>query len=167
MLDVLVKIKETYTKIVLSLCAVVCFLILGVNFVQVIVRYFTSASFTITEDLTIFGMLWIMALGLSVGCMHHDHLVINVIDSIVSEKTLKIILFIEDFILFAFGIFMVYVGYLAAALNKGFVQSMLGIDEVHKYIPIIIGGILCSLGCVECILEQICLWKKGKKEVGK
>ena len=165
MLDVLVKIKETYTKIVVSICAAISFAILGVNFAQVIVRYLSSVSFTITEDLTVFGMLWMMALGLSVGCMYHDHLVINVIDSIVSEKTLKIILFVEDFVLFAFGIFMAYVGYLAAVLNKGFVQSMLGIDEVHKYVPVIVGGVFCSLGCVECILEQICIWKKEKKEV--
>lgn len=164
MLDVLVKIKETYTKIVISACAVVSFVILGVNFVQVIVRYLTSISFTITEDLTIFGMLWMMATGLSVGCMHHDHLVINVLDSIVSEKTLKVVLFVEDIILVVFGIFMAYVGFLAAKLNKGFVQSMLGIDEVHKYVPVIAGGILCSLGCIECLLEQICRWRKEKKE---
>ena len=164
MLEVLVKIKESYKKIVLGFCAIVSFLILGVNFVQVIVRYFTSISFTITEDLTIFGMLWMMSLGLGVGCLYHDHLIINVIDSMVSEKTLKKILFVEDFVMFAFGIFLAFVGYEAAVLNKGFVQSMLGIDEVHKYTPVIVGGILTSLSCIECILEQICIWNKEKKE---
>lgn len=167
MLKTIEKIKSTWTKIVVSFSTVVAISILMVNFAQVIVRYLTSISFTITDDLTVHGMLWMMGLGLSVACFYHEHLVINVIDSLVSEKTLKKILFGIDILLIFFGIFLSVVGIMAGKINKGFVQSMLGIDEVWRYVPVMVGGFTMSVACILNVIEQILIWKEEKKEVKK
>ena len=60
---------------------------------------------------------------------------------------------------------MTWVGILSANANKGFVQSMLGIDEFHRYMPVIVGGILTFFAAVECVVEQVLRWNSEKKEV--
>ncbi len=165
MLQKLEKFKNVYTKIIVIICAVICTVILLVDVFQVLSRYVINAGFVFAEDVAVFGMLWMMALGISIGTINHEHLLINVIDSIVSEKTKKIIMFAVDIVLIIAGVMMTWVGILSANANKGFVQSMLGIDEFHRYVPVIVGGVLTFIAAIECVVEQMIRWKSEKKEV--
>lgn len=165
MLQKLEKFKSIYTRIVVAICAVICTVILLVDVFQVLSRYVINAGFVFAEDVAVFGMLWMMALGISIGTINHEHLLINIIDSIISPKTKKIVVFAVDIVLVVAGIMMTWVGILSANANKGFVQSMLGIDEYYRYLPVIVGGILTVIAAVECVVEQILRWKSEKKEV--
>lgn len=163
MLEKLLKAKDVYTKILVSICAVICTTILIMFIIQCFMRYVFDVAFVYTEDVAVIGLLWNMALGISLGTLHHEHLLINVIDSIVSKKTLNKILFVEDFIIFFFGILMIIFGNKSLQMNRGFTQSMIGFDESFRYIPVLVGGALTSLAAAECILEQILVWKKEKE----
>ena len=165
MLQKLEKFKSIYTRIVVAICAVICTVILLVDVFQVLSRYVINAGFVFAEDVAVFGMLWMMALGISIGTINHEHLLINIIDSIISPKTKKIVVFAVDIVLVVAGIMMTWVGILSANANKGFVQSMLGIDEYYRYLPVIVGGILTVIAAIECVVEQILRWKSEKKEV--
>ena len=165
MLQKLEKFKSIYTKIFVAICAVICIVILLVDVFQVLSRYVINAGFVFAEDVSVFGMLWMMALGISIGTINHEHLLINIIDSIINPKTKKIVMFAVDIVLIVAGIMMTWVGILSANANKGFVQSMLGIDEFHRYMPVIVGGVLTVVAAVECVVEQILRWKSEKKEV--
>lgn len=165
MLQKLEKFKSIYTKIVVAICAIICIVILLVDVFQVLSRYIINAGFVFAEDVAVFGMLWMMALGISIGTINHEHLLINIIDSIVSAKGKKIVMFIVDIVLILAGVMMVWVGILSANANKGFVQSMLGIDEFHRYVPVFVGGALTIIAAIECVVEQILRWKSEKKEV--
>ena len=145
--------------------ASVCTVILLVDVFQVLSRYVINAGFVFAEDVAVFGMLWMMALGISIGTINHEHLLINIIDSIISPKAKKIVMFAVDIVLIVAGIMMTWVGILSANANKGFVQSMLGIDEFHRYMPVIVGGILTFFAAVECVVEQVLRWNSEKKEV--
>ena len=165
MLQKLEKFKNIYTKIIVIICAVICTVILLVDVFQVLSRYVINAGFVFAEDVAVFGMLWVMALGISIGTINHEHLLINIIDSIVSAKGKRLIMFIVDIILILAGVMMTWVGVLSANANKGFVQSMLGIDEFHRYVPVIAGGVLTVIAAIECVIEQILRWKSETKEV--
>ena len=165
MLQKLEEFKSIYTRIVVAICAVICTVILLVDVFQVLSRYVINAGFVFAEDVAVFGMLWMMALGISIGTINHEHLLINIIDSIISPKTKKIVVFAVDIVLVVAGIMMTWVGILSANANKGFVQSMLGIDEYYRYLPVIVGGILTVIAAIECVVEQILRWKSEKKEV--
>ena len=167
MLQKLEKFKNIYTKVIVAICAIICIVILLVDVFQVLSRYVINAGFVFAEDVSVFGMLWMMALGISIGTINHEHLLINIIDSIVSAKGKRIVMFIVDIVLILAGIMMTWVGVLSANANKGFVQSMLGIDEFHRYMPVIVGGALTVIAAIECVAEQILRWKSEKKEVTK
>ena len=165
MLQKLEKFKSIYTRIFVAICALICLVILLVDVFQVLSRYVINAGFVFAEDVSVFGMLWMMALGISIGTINHEHLLINIIDSIISPKAKKVVMFAVDIVLIVAGVMMTWVGILSANANKGFVQSMLGIDEFYRYLPVIVGGILTILAASECVLEQILRWKSEKKEV--
>ncbi len=165
MLQKLEKFKNIYTKIIVIVCAVICTVILLVDVFQVLSRYIINAGFVFAEEVAVFGMLWVMALGISIGTINHEHLLINIIDSIVSKKGKQIVMFVVDVILIVAGVMMTWVGFLSANANKGFVQSMLGIDEFHRYVPVIVGGVLTVIAAIECVVEQILRWKSADKEV--
>jgi len=157
------KGKKLYTDAICSFCAILCTVILVMNVVNVIIRYLTDASFVYTEDVTVISMLWIMGLGISVGWMNREHLLINVIDNFLNEKGMAILLFIQDILGVGAGVMMVILGRMAQKLNTGFVQSVIGFDESFRYIPVLVGGVLLSLSALVCVIEQILVWS-GKEE---
>ena len=169
MLEKLRKIKGVYTHITVGFCAVICWVILLSFALQVVCRYLFNISFYFTEDVTVIGMLWIMGVGISIGTLQHDHLLINVIDSLLSESARTKLTFAIDILLTLFGVAMVYFGNLSLQANKGFTQSVLGFDEAFRYLPVVVGGVLTVLAGIECIAEQVLVWKhggeNGKKEV--
>ena len=161
MLTVLQKIKKIYTDIIVWLCAAVCMVILGINVVNVILRYLTDASFIYTEDVTVMGMLWIMGVGVSVGWWNREHLLINIIDSFLPPKALEILMFVLDFVGVGAGVLMFNLGRMTAAINKGLKTSLIGFDESLRYWPVIVGGAMLTVAAACCIVEQILKWKQG------
>ena len=165
MLQKLEKFKNIYTKIIVIICAVICTVILLVDVFQVLSRYVINAGFVFAEDVSVFGMLWVMALGISIGTINHEHLLINIIDSIVSKKGKQIVMFVVD-VTGSMGDELDYLKTeLADVINRIAVQSMLGIDEFHRYVPVIVGGVLTVIAAIECVVEQILRWKSADKEV--
>lgn len=164
MLETLRKFKKTYTTVLVAICAVICFVILAMNVIQCILRYLTDASFYYSEDVTVFGMLWIMGLGISIGWMNREHLLINLIDRFISDRGMEILLFMLDFIGVAVGVAMTYFGRLSQIMNTGLVMSVVGVDESFRYWPLIVGGVLNAIAATVCIIEQILVWREEAKQ---
>ncbi len=162
MLPALQKFKKIYTDVIVWICAALCLGILLLNFVNVIMRYVTNGAFIYTEDITVISMLWIMGLGVSVGWMNREHLLINIIDNVLSPKGKERLLFALDFVGVATGAGMVYLGRITQKINTGLTQSVIGFDESFRYWPVIVGGGLLVMACIVCIVTQILEWKGGK-----
>ena len=164
MLNKLRAFRKWYTTITVGICATICFVILGMNVVQLVMRYVIDKAFTYTEDITILGMLWMMSLGISIGCLNHEHLLINIIDNIIRPENRTKLIFAEDILMIGVGVAMVILGNLSLQMNKGFTQSMIGFDESFRYLPVVVGGVLTSLVSIENVWEQILVWKEAKKK---
>ena len=164
MLSKLRKFKKLYTDTIVWICAGICLVILALNFYNVIARYALGGAFIYTEDVTVLGMLWIMGLGIGVGWINCEHLLINIIDGILKGKAFEILLFILDIIGMGAGFAMIYLGNITAQVNKGLTQSAVGFDESVRYWPVMVGGGLVIIAAVERIAEQIILWKGGNTQ---
>lgn len=164
MLSILQRFKKIYTDIIVWICAMLCLGILLLNFYNVLARYLLGGAFVYTEDITVMGMLWIMGLGVGVGWMNREHLLINLIDNILKPRGKEILLFVLDFVGLGAGFGMVYLGRITQAINKGLTQSTIGFDESFRYWPVVVGGVLLVIAAAECIAEQILKWNKGGKK---
>ena len=164
MLTALKRFKKLFTDTLVSICAALCTVILVINVVNVVVRYLTSASFTYTEDITVISMLWIMGLGVSVGWINREHLLINLIDQFLSPRGMERLLLFQDIVGVAAGVAMIWLGRMSQAANTGFVQSVIGFDESFRYWPVLVGGGLLIVAALECIAERLAEWKEGGAE---
>ena len=163
MLSALQKFKKIFTDVIVWICAVICLGILALNFYNVIARYLLGGAFIYTEDITVIGMLWIMGLGVSVGWINREHLLINLIDNFLKPKGMEILMFVLDIVGIGAGIGMVYLGRITQSINKGLTQSTIGFDETFRYWPVIIGGVLLVIAAAECVAEQLVKWHQGGK----
>ena len=163
MLSALQKFKKIFTDVIVWICAVICLGILALNFYNVIARYLLGGAFIYTEDITVIGMLWIMGLGVSVGWMNREHLLISLIDSILKPKAMEILMFVLDIVGIGAGIGMVYLGRITQSINKGLTQSAIGFDESFRYWPVIVGGVLLIIAAIEGVAEQLVKWCQGGK----
>lgn len=164
MLSALQKFKKIYTDVIVWICAVLCMAILLLNFYNVIARYVLGGAFIYTEDITVISMLWIMGLGVSVGWMNREHLLINLIDRILKPRGMEILLFALDILGIGVGAGMFYLGRITQAVNKGLTQSVIGFDESFRYWPVVVGGVLLLFAAAECVAEQILKWIEGGKK---
>ncbi len=164
MIEKIEKAKEIYTRIVVGISAVICMIILLTYLGNVCIRYFTKWAFKYTEDITVIGMLWIMCLGLSVGWINREHLVINVIDKFLHARGMKILNLFLDILGVVGGIVITYFSFLSKKFNTGFVQSVIGFDESFRYWPLIVGGILLSITSLASVVSTVLVWKEGKND---
>lgn len=164
MLSALQRFKKIYTDIIVWICAVLCLGILLLNFYNVLARYILGGAFIYTEDITVIGMLWIMGMGVGAGWINREHLLINLIDNILTPKGKELLLFVLDLIGLGSGFMMVYMGRITQILNTGFTQSAIGFDESFRYWPVIVGGVLLVVAAAECVAEQILKWIEGGKK---
>lgn len=164
MLSALQRFKKIYTDIIVWICAVLCLGILLLNFYNVLARYLLGGAFIYTEDITVIGMLWIMGMGVGAGWINREHLLINLIDNILTPKGKELLLFVLDLIGLGSGFMMVYMGRITQILNTGFTQSAIGFDESFRYWPVIVGGVLLVVAAAECVAEQILKWIEGGKK---
>jgi len=164
MLSALQRFKKIYTEIIVWICAALCLGILLLNFYNVLARYILGGAFIYTEDITVIGMLWIMGMGVGAGWINREHLLINLIDNILTPKGKELLLFVLDIIGLGAGFMMVYMGRITQILNTGFTQSAIGFDESFRYWPVIVGGVLLVVAAAECVAEQILKWIEGGKK---
>ncbi len=65
----------------------------------------------------------------------------------------------------AFGIILIIAGIKTTKANTGYKFSILGFDEMWRYIPIIIEGVLLIIGEVIITIEDLLDLKEGKEIV--
>lgn len=114
----------------------------GINILQVVTRYFVAVTITWAEDITIYALHWIVAFSIPLLWITKDHMIMDIVDMWFSAKLLRALDIAIQCIGIAVGLALAKKSWSAAMVNKGYVLSTLGYDEMWKYIPYVVGGIL-------------------------
>lgn len=114
----------------------------GINILQVVTRYFIAVTITWAEDITIYALHWIVAFSIPLLWITKDHMIMDIVDMWFSAKLLRALDIAIQCIGIAVGAALAKKSWSAAMVNKGYVLSTLGYDEMWKYIPYVVGGIL-------------------------
>lgn len=120
----------------------------GINILQVVTRYFVAVTITWAEDITIYALHWIVAFSMPLLWITKEHMIMDIVDMWFSPKALKILNVIIELIGICVGLALAKKSWSAAMVNKGYVLSTLGYDEMWKYIPYVVGGILLAAAAV-------------------
>ena len=125
------------------------------NILQVVTRYFVSVTILWVEDVSIVCMSWMVAAAVPLLWLMKAHMVMDVADSFLPKKVLKIFDMLLQFIGIGIGIGLVYVSCICIRVNRGFVVSVAGFDEMWRYVPLLFCGIFLTVAAVIKALEYI------------
>lgn len=117
------------------------------NFVQMVTRYFISVTVVWVEDFSVLGLYWLFSLGVPMAWLVGAHMEMNILEKVMSDAFKRVILYLTQAAGIAIGVLFIRAGKRAFVLNKGRVMSIMGFDEMWRYIPLIVCGIL-MIACV-------------------
>lgn len=153
------KINAIISKI-LSFLMIVLFIWMIVAFsIQVFARYIFSAGFTWTEELTRYGMIWMVFLGAAWIIVNSDHVKVTILEDAFKGQSRKILMIIQDIFGLIFVAAIFYFSFSQLSIAARGVSANTGISNVVQYMVFPISMILSAWGYITRIVMRI-----GKKE---
>jgi len=122
---------------------------------QVFWRYVLNDSLQWTEPAAVMIMGWFIFLGAAVGIREGYHLSFDVLLYFLPERARLWLHTVSDLVVIAFGIGMAYYGSELAAKTAGNKVPGLGVSGAFDFLPIVVGGVLLVLFCIERIARRI------------
>lgn len=123
-------------------------------FAQVFVRYVLNDSLQWAEPASVMIMGWFIFLGAAVGVREGYHLSFDVLLFILPARATPWLHTISDVVVAAFGFGMAYFGSQLAAAAADDQMPGLGFSRGFEFVPLMAGGVLLVLFCVERILRR-------------
>ncbi|MBU1176791.1 MAG: TRAP transporter small permease [Alphaproteobacteria bacterium] len=125
-------------------------------------RYVLHSTPSWGEALSVAFMGWFIFLGAAVGVYERTHLGFDVLIYAVPKRGKAVLRTISDLAVLAFGIGMVYFGYLLADKTWDAIRPTLGIPDGFRYVPLVLGGILVCLFTLKHMLARFAGMEEGE-----
>lgn len=133
-----------------------------INVLQVITRYFVAVTIIWVEDASVYALHWIIAGAMPMLWLSRSHMIMDVADTWFSAKILKMLDFLTQLSGLLFGLIFAWKSYCAVVVNRGYILSVLGYDEMWKYVPYVVAG--CLLSCAAAInIAEVFMDKKAER----
>lgn len=126
-----------------------------VNFIQMLTRYFINISVSWVEDFSILGLYWLFGLGVPLAWIAGGHMEMNILENLMSRKFKLVISYITQVFGVVMGVVYIVTGMRSLMLNKGYVMSIMGFDEMWRYVPVVVCGVLLILASIFNFAELI------------
>jgi len=121
---------------------------------QVFTRYVLNWSNAWTEPAAVMLMSWFIFLGSAVGIRENYHLGFDVLLYVLPKGGKKYLRTISDLVVLAFAVGMIVYGMQLVMLSWAARMPTLGVPEGTKYLPVVVGGVLIVLFCIERLVVR-------------
>lgn len=149
------KINVIISK-VLSFLMIVLFIWMIIAFsIQVFARYIFSAGFTWTEELTRYGMIWMVFLGAAWIIFNSDHVKVTILEDAFKGKSKKILMVIQDIFGLIFVAAIFYFSFSQLSIAARGVSANTGLSNMVQYMVFPVSMILSAWGYITRIVFQI------------
>lgn len=128
---------------------------------QVIGRYLLNDTPVWTEPVALMLVLYITALAVAVGVRDAGHLGLESFVALLPEKAQRVAELLIQLLVALFAVLMAASGWEWMELKWSEPKPILGVPEALDYLPLLIGGGLILLFCVE---HLIALWRNEAVE---
>ena len=133
------------------------------NIIQIVTRYFISYQVMWVEDVSIFGLYWIFAFGMPMAWIIGAHLDMNAFENLMSAGFKRFLWLIQQIVGIGAGIGLIYTGKCCIDANKGFIMSIIGVDEMWRYVPLVVAGVLLLIAIALLLAKAIVDKSQGKE----
>lgn len=158
----LYKIEKKLSNIMQYSLAIMLIIVVSLAVLQVLTRYFISVSIIWIEEVSIIALSWMACIGTPWMWLKNEHISMDVMNNILSEKVIQIMDIIINLFAIAMGFGLIKVGTKAIVVNKGFVLSLIRYDESYRYYPLVLCGILWIICAAINIVKEYVKNKEAK-----
>ena len=155
-MDTLLKVQKILCTIFKTIMAILLFTMVALATLQVVTRYFVAVTIIWVEELSIYIMTWMCAIGIAwVWLEDNTHIRMDIMDNLVSRKTIRYMDAGIDAFTAVMSIAAIRIGIRTWKVNHGLVMSVINLDEGDRYIPVIVGGVLLLIASVIMLIKHI------------
>lgn len=164
---------ERYWKIKNGICtgmkwimAACLFTLVLLATLQVLTRYFIAVTIIWVEEVSIYLMSWMCAIGAAwIWLENCGHIKMDVLDNVLPKKALRCMDVGIDLVTAVVGVAVTRIGIRTWTVNHGMMMSVINLDEGDRYIPVIAGGALLTFAALFMMIQHIYILI-GKEENG-
>lgn len=149
------KVRDKIVYVIELVLGVLIAAMIATNFIQMLTRYFINMTVTWVEDFSVLGLYWCFALGTPMAWLLSAHMEMNILDKILPKTFKRVLAYLTQVAGFCVAILFIRAGMRSIKLNKGYVMSIIGFDEMWRYIPVVVCGVLLILAVIFRTVEMI------------
>lgn len=131
--------------------------------VQVITRKLFNFVFFWSEEVTLLLLAWFAFMGIAIGCREHLHLAMDVLESFLSEKSLKKLDILIQVVTFIFGVYLIIYGWQFTSLMSESTLPATKLPNSTLYIVMPLTGVMI---CAYTFLQLIGIDTRRHKNLG-
>ena len=162
MREALRKANNAICKVSGALISLIIVALILLNITQMITRYFISFTFTWAEEVSIMVLLYMTAIGAPWVVLRRGHLKMDATEKLLTPRMKVIAHWGLHALLFMMSIVFIYSGWMTMKANQGYTMSVLRFDEVWRYVPLFLEGILMLIAEIITFLEDIIDLREGR-----
>lgn len=151
------KVNEYFTMTMMVLMVVVVFM-------QILSRAVIGSSFTWTEEVARFFMIWVIFLGSAIAFRYGSHISIEAVYNLLSLRWKKIMHVLLTLVCLAFCYFLITKGFVLTQKSFTNLSPALGIPMGYVYMIMPISGIIMAANAVDMLVQFLTTGEKPKGE---
>ncbi len=134
---------------------ILCILLTGVVFFQVLFRYALHAPLAWSEEFAMFLFQWCSFIGAAIAVRHRIHYALDLITKRLSSRWKLATQILSSVAIFIFAYLMVHMGIGMMGITLAQTYPVLGISVAYAYLAIVISGALMILYQIPFFTRQI------------
>ncbi len=162
-MNVINSISKWITKILSIMLVVIFGAITIIYFMQVFVRYVLNMGFTWTEEISRYGMIWLIFLGVGWIVLNDEHIKVSVIEDALKGVPQNVLRIIQDIFCLAFAVMVFIFSFSQLKICSLSVSANTGISNIVPYIVIPIGMVVRAWGYI----ARLITWFVDPKSMAK
>lgn len=149
------RVESKIAKALMSIIAMGLFSLTVLAVLQVVTRYFVDVTIIWIEEVSIYILSWMAAVGVPWMWLKEGHIRMDVLNVYLPQTILYGMDLFINLMGIVMGIALVRTGWITIGVNKGYTLSIIGIDEGFRYYPLVFCGALFSVCAALKLAEQL------------
>lgn len=148
------KLISILNKVVMEICIIILFALVGILFMQVILRYYFHNPLSWPDEMARFLLIWITFLGAAIAFGYNGHLGINYFVNKFPKKIRNVVLFSIHIAIIFFLIIAFISSLKAVQISFRVSLTSLPLSWGHAFISFPVGTILGLLFYIDTIIRK-------------
>lgn len=149
------KVMDKFDAVLMYAVAAMLMALVILATVQVFTRYFIAVQIIWIEEVSIYIVTWIAALGMPWIWLRQGHIRMDVLTLVLPPKVIRGMDYAINAFTMVAAAAVIRVALRTIHVNTGYVMSVIKMDEGMRYWPVLTGGILLLISAFMVLVQMI------------